>query len=188
MNSASSAPRLFWELVDSREDRHYALFGVRINRNKSPKTGLIHEFQVLTSPDWVAVIPITSDGQMVLVKQYRHGSGELSLEPPGGLVKPGDAPEQSAREELEEETGYQPGTMVLLGWMHPMPALFTNRFFVYLAQDAAPTGTLRPDETEAVETVLAPVEEVRSFIRTGKIRASVMIAALHLFFDHWDRS
>jgi ADP-ribose pyrophosphatase len=186
MDETSSPSRLSWELVDSREDRGYALFGVRINRNKSPRTGRVHEFQVLTSPDWVAVIPITGDGEMVLVRQYRHGTGELSLEPPGGLVKHGSTPEASAREELEEETGYRSEAMVLLGWMHPMPALFTNRFFVYLATDVEPTGMLHPDETEDVETVLAPVEEVRSFVRTGKIRASVMIAALHLFFDHWD--
>jgi 8-oxo-dGTP pyrophosphatase MutT (NUDIX family) len=187
MESASRKSELFWEFVDSRADRDYALFGVRIHRNRSPRTGRIHEFQVLTSPDWVAVIPITPDGNMVLVRQYRHGSGDLSLEPPGGLVKPGSSPEQSAREELEEETGYRPGSMIMLGWMHPMPALFTNKFFVYLARDVTPTGRRHPDETEEVETVLASVEKVRSFVRTGHIRASVMIAALHLFFDHWDR-
>ena len=75
------------------------------------------------SPDWVAVIAVTLDNQVVMVRQSRHGTGELSLEPPGGLVKEGQAPEQSA-EELEEETGYQVAALELLGWMHPMPAIF----------------------------------------------------------------
>lgn len=186
MDETKTASDLVWELIDSREDRAYPLFSVRINRNRSPRTGRVHEFQVLTSPSWVAVIPVTADGQVIMVRQYRHGTGELSLEPPGGLVKEGQTPELSGLEELEEETGYQPREMELLGWMHPMPALFTNRMYVFLAKDVEPTGTLNTDETEEVETVRVPVGEVREYIRSGKITASVMIAALHLFLDRWE--
>ncbi len=183
MAGKGTRQELFWELVESREDRSYKLFSVNINKNKSPRTGQVHEFQVLTSPDWVAVIAVTAKDEVVMVRQYRHGSAELSLEPVGGLVKEGQTPEQSAVEELAEETGYVAPTMELLGWMHPMPALFTNRFYVFLAADATPTGCLNPDETEEIETVLVPVSEIRDYIRTGKIRCSVMIAALHLFLD-----
>ncbi len=175
---------LRWELIDTRDDRSYHLFSVSLNRNRSPRTGEIHEFQVLNSPDWVAVIAVTPDGKLVMVRQYRHGSGELSLEPPGGLVKEGQTPEQSGREELEEETGYRSDTLELLGCMNPMPALFTNRFYVFLARDAVPTGKLNPDETEEIETVLVPLDEIRDYIRTGRINGAVMIAALHLFLEH----
>lgn len=174
---------LFWELLESREDRSYTLFSVNINKNKSPRTGMVHEFQVLSSPDWVAVVAVTPDDRVVMVRQYRHGSAELSLEPVGGLVKEGQSPEQSAAEELAEETGYTASTMELLGWMQPMPAIFTNRFYVYLASHAVPNGPSNPDETEEIETVLVPVSEIRDYIRTGKIRCAVMIAALHLFLD-----
>jgi ADP-ribose pyrophosphatase len=183
MDERHNQDKLFWELVDSREDRNYRLFSVRINRNRSPRTGQIHEFQVLDSPDWVAVIAVTPDEQLVMVSQYRHGTAELSLEPPGGLVKEGQTPEQSGKEELEEETGYVAGSWRLLGWMHPMPALFTNRFYVYEATSATLTGNLNPDETEEIETVLVPVTEIEDYIRTGRIRCSVQIAALHLFLD-----
>lgn len=176
-------PKLAWELVDSRPDREYDLFSVRINRNRSPRTGELHEFQVLDSPDWVAVIPITVGNEMVLVKQYRHGTGLLSLEPPGGLVKAGQDPEQSGSEELEEETGYVAPNLELLGWMHPLPALFTNKFYVYLAKDANPRGNKNPDETEELDTVIVPVHQVREMIRSGQITCGIMIAALHLFFD-----
>jgi ADP-ribose pyrophosphatase len=172
-----------WERVDSRIDRSYGLFSVHVLKNRSPRTGAVHEFQVLDSPDWVAIIPVTAANELVLVNQYRHGSDELSLEPPGGLVKPGQSAEQSGREELEEETGYVSDDWELLGWMHPMPAIFTNRFYVYLARNAAPTGTLDPEETEEIETVLVPLSEIRDYIRTGRITSSVMIAALHLFLD-----
>ncbi|MCX5862911.1 MAG: NUDIX hydrolase [Desulfomonile sp.] len=185
MESRSEDRNLHWELIDSREDRSYRLFSVAINRNRSPRTGEIHEFQILNSPDWVAVIALTPKNEMILVRQYRHGISGLSLEPPGGLVKEGQSPEQSGREELEEETGYQAPSLELLGWMHPMPALFSNRFYVFFARDATPDGRLNPDDTEEVETVLVPVDKVREYIRSGVITCGTMIAALHLFFD-WE--
>lgn len=185
MPSEPGSRDLRWELIESREDRAYRLFSVDIRSNKSPRTGEIHEFQVLKSPDWVAVVPVTPTGELVMVRQYRHGTGDLSLEPPGGLVKNGQDSEQSAREELEEETGYVAEKLELLGWMHPMPALFTNRFYVYVARNATPTGRLNPDETEEIETVLVPVKEVREYIRSGRITCGVMIAALHLYLDRF---
>lgn len=187
MDPGSKNRDLNWERIDSREDRSYGLFSVSVQRSRSPRTGKVHEFQVLTSPDWVAVIPVTPDNQVIMVRQYRHGTAQLSLEPPGGLVKDGQTPEESAREELEEETGYRASTFELLGWMHPMPALFNNRFYVFLARDAAGTGCVSPDETEEIETVLVPVDRVKEYIRSGKITASVMIAAFHLFFDRLER-
>jgi 8-oxo-dGTP pyrophosphatase MutT (NUDIX family) len=187
MDKKEDYPHLVWDLIDSREDRSYRLFSVRINRNRSPRTGVIHEFQVLTSPDWVTVIPLTEDNKVVMVRQYRHGSGHLALEPPGGLVKDGQTAEQSAVEELEEETGYVPGELELLGRLSPMPALFDNTFYVYIARNVKPHGTKHPDETEDVETVLLSVDEVRDKIRSGEIDGSVMIAALHLFLDWADR-
>lgn len=183
MGLSSEHKNLHWELIETREDKNYGLFSVHINKNKSPKTGQIHEFQILKSPDWVAVIAITPDDQLVLVNQYRHGTSELSLEPPGGLVKEGKSPEESGREELEEETGYMAPSWQLLGWMYPMPALFTNRFYVYLAKDAVPSGRLNLDDTEEIETVLIPVDSIREYIRSGKITCGVMIAALLMFLD-----
>jgi ADP-ribose pyrophosphatase len=183
MDTGPETRNLSWELVESYDDRNYNLFSVAVNRNRSPRTGKIHEFQVLKSPDWVAVVAITPQNELIMVRQYRHGTEELSLEPPGGLVKEGQDPEQSGREELEEETGYQAPILEPLGWMHPMPALFTNRFYVFMARNAAPSGRKKPDETEEIETVLVPLDQVRDYIRTGKITASVMIAALHLFLD-----
>jgi ADP-ribose diphosphatase len=174
---------LYWDTLEIREDRKYGLFAVKILKNRSPRTGKIHEFQVLDCPDWVAAVAITPDNELVMVRQHRHGSGELSLELPGGLIKEGQTPEQSGREELEEETGYKAAVFEPLGWMHPMPAIFTNKFYVFLARGATPSGYLHPDETEEIETVLVPAAQVREYIRSGKITCSVMIAALYLYLD-----
>lgn len=186
MELEANSPKLTWERLNRREDRKYDLFSVNIERCRSPRTGKEHDFQTLSSPEWVAVIPVTRDRQVVMVRQYRHGSHRLSLEPPGGLVKEGLTPEQAGREELEEETGYQAPHMELLGAMYPVPALFSNRFHVFLAENVEPTGQFNPDETEDVETVLMPEDRVRDAIRSGEIDSGVMIAALHLFLDRLD--
>ena len=179
---------LIWELIDSREDQNYPLFSVRVNKNRSPRTGEIHEFQVLTSFEWVAVIPLTLDKQVVMVRQYRHGTGEISLEIPGGVVKPGTTPEQGAREELEEETGYIARNLVSLGWMYPVPALFTNRMHIFYTLEAEPRGTFKPDETEELQTVLVSLDEVKKLIRKGAINNALIIAALYSFLDHYENA
>ncbi len=172
---------LYWELLNSREDRQYHLFSVKIDTCKSPRTGNSHEFQVLKSPDWVAVVAITNDQEVVLVNQFRHGIRELSLELPGGLVKDGQTPLKSAAEELVEETGFVAPSLKLLGWMHPFPAIFNNKFYVYLAENATFSGELNPDETEELETILAPLNKLKEYIRDGKITCGIMIAALGLY-------
>jgi ADP-ribose diphosphatase len=185
LESDTKGPELHWEVLESHEDKEYGLFSVRLNKSRSPRNGKVYDFQILTSPDWVAVIPVTPDNKVVMVRQFRHGSGRLSLEPPGGLAKDGQTPEKSAREELEEETGYVSDEWELLCRMDPMPALFDNQLHVYLAKNVRPTGRLSPDETEDLETILIPVEDVKDYIRSGKITSSVMIAALYHFLDAW---
>ncbi len=175
---------LMWELVDSTVDRQYNLFSLRLNKNKSPRTGKIHEFQVLESPDWVAVLALTPDRELILVNQYRHGTARLSLEPPGGLVKSGQTPEQSAREELEEETGYVAQEMKLLASVYPVPAILSNRFHVFVAKNAESKGFRNPDETEDLETMLVPINRVKSMIKSGQIDCGVMIAAFQFLWDY----
>lgn len=176
-----SEKNLYWELLKAKKDRDYNLFSVQINTCKSPRTGLSYDFQVLKSPDWVAVVALTEKKEVVLVKQFRHGIRELSLELPGGLVKDGQAPLQSAAEELAEETGFVAPSLKLLGWMHPFPAIFNNKFYVYLAEKAVFSGKLNPDETEELETILAPLNELKNYVRDGKITCGIMISAIALF-------
>lgn len=183
MDAPAGDDKLVWELLDSHTDREYGLFSVRVNRNRSPSTGRVHEFQVLDSPEWVCVVPITPEGNVVMVRQYRHGSGEISLEPPGGVAKPGQTPEQSAREELEEETGYVAGRFTRVARLRPIPALFTNHLHVFLAEDCTPEGRFHPDETEDLETILIPMNEVEPAIRSGRIDNAIIVASLYAALD-----
>lgn len=137
-----------------------------------------HEFVVLRSPDWVNVVPLTGDGQVVFIRQWRHGTGEVTLEIPGGLIDPGESPKVAGARELAEETGYQAARMESLGWVHPNPALFSNRCYTCLALDCTLAGPPRPEETEQIEVELKPLAQVPELIASGSITHSLVVVAL----------
>ena len=171
-----------WKLISSRREGSYRIFNLRTDRARSPRTHRIHDFYVLESQDWVNVIPLTPANEVVLVRQYRHGTRELTLEIPGGLVESDDSAEQSARRELREETGYEARAMIPLGAVHPNPAFLNNRCYTYVALDVTLAGDQEQDEKEDIEVVLKPVHELRRSIQEGEITHSLVIAAFYRFF------
>ena len=84
---------------------------------------------VLDCPDWVNIIPLTDDGQVVLIRQFRHGTQSVTLEVPGGVVEADESPEAAAVRELAEETGYVPERVKSLGFVSPNPAIQGNRSY-----------------------------------------------------------
>ena len=108
-----------WTTLESEPIQDCRVFSVRRIRTRSPRTGDAHDFFAIDSSDWVNVVPITPDGRVVMVRQYRHGAGELTLETPGGLVDPGETPAAAAARELLEETGYAADEIVSLGAVSP---------------------------------------------------------------------
>ena len=139
-----------WPLVRSTLDKSYRVFSVRTDTARSPRTGKEHDFYVIESVDWVNVIPLTLDNNsepsVVMVRQYRHGTRQISLEVPGGLVNPGDIPLDTARKELLEETGYQAQIedITLIGTARPQPTVLNNRNFTFLATNVQKTADLDP--------------------------------------------
>ena len=111
-----------WELISSTLNKSFRVFNIRTDRSVSPRTNKEHDFYIMESSDWVNVIPITPQNEVLLVRQFRHGIKEITLEIPGGIVEKGDAPIETARKELSEETGYRSAEMILLGDVHPNPA------------------------------------------------------------------
>ncbi len=171
-----------WKVVSSTRDRSYRVFSLRTDRAVSPRTGKEHDFFILESSSWVNVIPLTPEQEVVLVRQYRHGTRNVTLEIPGGLVEQSDTPEQAAKRELFEETGYRPLETYSLGAVHPNPAIQNNECYTFLAKDVFLAGGQQQDEREDIEVLLRPLSAIPHLIRDGEITHSLVLAAFYRFF------
>ncbi len=175
------APEL-WKILSTTDEKSYRVFNVRTDRARSPRTGEAHDFFVVESSDWVNVIPITPDNEVVLIEQYRHGVRDVTLEIPGGLIEDHDTPAVAASRELREETGYREEKMIPLSWVHPNPALQNNRCYTFVATNVVLEGRQQLDEKEDIEVVLYPLKEIPDLIRGGSITNSLILAAFYRFY------
>ena len=141
-----------------------------------------HDFIVLQAPDWVNVVALTEDEQVILVHQFRQGSNDYTLELPGGLVDPGETPGQAGIRELREETGFQAEDIIPLGQVNPNPALFTNTCHTFLVPKAKPQGQIIMGETERTQVVLVPKSDLPDLVHSGEITHSLVISALTFFW------
>ena len=171
-----------WPYLRSKPSQSFRVFSIRTDTVISPRTGNEHDFYVIESMDWVNIIPLTVDHQVVMVRQYRHGSRDVTLEIPGGLVDPGETPETAAARELLEETGYRAEEVVKIGAANPNPAIFNNRCYTFLARNVTKVREPMPDQTEDIETALIPLSDIPEFIRTGKIDHAIVVAAFCWYF------
>ena len=134
----------------------------------------------LESPDWVNIIPITKNNQVVLVKQFRFGTKSETLEIPGGMIDNHETPSIAAGRELFEETGYSYENITKLGNISPNPALFNNRVFTFLANDAYLSEENINNQDEINEVVLVDLSDIPKLLKTGAIEHALVIAAFHL--------
>ncbi|MCL6451147.1 MAG: NUDIX hydrolase [Acetobacteraceae bacterium] len=141
---------------------------LREDRCRRRTTGVEHRFFVLEFLDWVNVVAVTGEGKVVLVRQYRSGTGSWTLEIPGGTVDPGEDPEEAARRELLEETGYGGGLWTRLGSAAVNPAIQNNRCHFYLARGVKRLGPPRPEPSEDVEVVLEDLEQAAVLAAEGE--------------------
>lgn len=171
-----------WKCIRSQPTQSFRVFSIRTDTTLSPRTGMEHDFYIIESRDWINVIPLTADHRVVMIRQYRHGSREVTLEIPGGLIDPGDTPEKAAARELLEETGYQAQEYVQIGVVNPNPALFNNRCYTFIARNAQKIRAPMPDQTEDIEVVLMPISDIQELISKGEIDHAMVIAAFYWYF------
>ena len=119
----------------------------------------------------VCVVPLDSQDNILLVRQYRYAMGKITREAPAGKLDPGETPEQGARRELEEETGLTGGELVFLGEFYSSPAILTEVIYLYAATGCT-QGEKHPDPDEFVETEILPIRDAVQQIMDGEIRDS----------------
>ncbi len=170
-----------WNLIDSEFVINHRWCRVRRDRVKLPSGEVIDDFFVNVRPDIALVLPITPEGNVVFVRQYRHGVGEVLLELPAGAFDPEEEEaEAAAKREFEEETGYQLDRLNKIATLYDNPVKDTNRIHLFLAEEVELSGTQDLDRTEEIEVVLVPISEVSDKIRSGEICVAGTLAALFL--------
>lgn len=158
------------------------IFSLKKNLSRSPRTQRSHDFFVLESGDWVNIIPVTPAGDIVLIRQYRHGLEALTLEIPGGMVDDEDAtPAHAARREMQEETGYDSDEIIPLGSIHPNPAIQNNRCHSFLAPQVKKIFEPSFDSTEETEVLLVPAGNLRNLVGSGQITHALVVVAFYWY-------
>jgi ADP-ribose diphosphatase len=177
---------LAWERIGSESGPEIPLFEVRIDLMRHPSGSYTHRCLVLECRDWVNVVAVTAQGRTVMVEQYRFGAGEVGLEPPAGIVDPGEEPLAAAQRELLEETGYGAGRWRYLGSVQPNPAFQNNLCHHWLAEDVAFLQQPTPDPGEALRVRLMTPDELRAAFAAGELKHTLALSALSRVFQLWD--
>lgn len=167
-----------WNEVTRESVADCRVFSVERSIARSPADGSSHTFHRIRSSDWVQVLPITTGGDAVLVRQYRHGSQRMTLEIPGGILDPGEDPATAALRECLEETGYRARDAIPLGVVNPNPALFANRLHGFFATHVELERSVQNTTTEFTEPVLVPVGELEGMLLDGQIEHALVAATL----------
>ena len=170
-----------WKVLDSS----YLHPRFRIDKCELANGNLL-DAMILEFRSWGNIVALTKDGEVVMVKQYRHGVCKVLLEFPGGVVEDGEDPLEGIRRELLEETGYTASKIIPIGNLYPNPALQTNIQYCFLALDAEKVSEQHLDAGEDIEVELVPLDALIEMARRGKflhaLNAAVLFQAL-LYMD-----
>ncbi len=177
----SGSPPRPWRRLKSSPALDFGIFKLREETVADPRNNSEHRRVAIEAPDWVNVIPITKEGKVVLIRQFRFGIRSNTLEIPGGTVEQKEEPLRTANRELEEETGYRPGRIELLGSVHPNPAFQNNRCYSYLALDCERVHQGHPEAGEDIAVELRDLAEIPGLISAGEITHSLVICAFYFF-------
>ncbi len=173
-----------WPRVRSEIVADCRVFRVRRDVSLSPQTGREHDFFVLTTTDWINVIPLTTDNEVVMIEQYRHGSQDVTLEIPGGMVDAGESPQDAAAREMLEETGYVAREISTLGRVRPNPAIHDNWLHTFLARDAQFERAPVHEATEHTVVRLVPLADIPRLIAAGTITHALVVAGFYWLSLH----
>lgn len=174
--------QLKWEITGTKGLLHTPVFDV-MQQSEATASGVKGDYIAMSAPDWAMVIA-EYRGSFVLVRQWRHSAECMTTEFPGGVVDAGEDTAEAAARELFEETGFRAGKLTHLGSVSPNPALFKNRFHIYLAEELIPTGEQELDDDELLTYQLSPIDDVIRSYGRGEYVHALMGTAIALYLQH----
>ncbi|MBN8685551.1 MAG: NUDIX hydrolase [Chitinophagales bacterium] len=154
-------------------------FKVRRERCETPGGKIVDPYYVYDFATWVGALPVTEEGKIIMIRQYRHAAGEVCIEIPGGCVDDTDASnEEAIRRELLEETGYTFSQIDYLGKISPNPSTNSNYLHMFLARGGRKTSQQQLDENEEIEVIEMTMDELKHLLRTNQLLQSMHVSCI----------
>lgn len=175
---------LTWKVLESNYLVRAPWAVLRKDVCQMPNGHVVPEYYVLEYPDWANVVALTSEGQFILVKQYRHGAGKVFLEIPGGVIDEGETAREAATREMLEETGYEFESFEELCQLYPNPATSNNITTTFLARGGVKKQEQALDSQEEIEVLLASSDELKELLFKNKFGQSLHASALFYALKH----
>lgn len=175
-----------WKTLNSEELCKTPFFRLRKDRCELPNNKIMPNYYVMEWLPWVNIVALTSEKEIILIEQYRHGGGNISVEIPGGSMdpNPGETPLIAAKRELLEETGYSTDQFKLIGSHKPNPAIQDNELHTFLALNCKLVSAPHPDPFEFIRVFTSPIKTTFRMIERGEINHSLIIASLYMAKKH----
>jgi ADP-ribose pyrophosphatase len=172
-----------WKVLESEYLHKKEWLTIRKDKCELPNGKIVSEFYVNEYPAWVNAFALTKEGKVLMVKQYRHGIGELCIELPGGVVDEGETWQDGIKRELLEETGYRFETLEYLGKICANPSTTNNYMHMFLAREGEKVAEQKLDELEDVEVLVMDVDEVKQLVKENKIIQSLHVNCIFYALD-----
>jgi 8-oxo-dGTP pyrophosphatase MutT (NUDIX family) len=180
----SSTPPSQWDLKENHLHSDCRIFEVYKQRFRRKSDGVEGDFFVLDTNSWVNVLAVTPNKELVLVRQFRFGTQEFSLEPPGGVIEKGEDPIVAGLRELKEETGYVGEDATLIGTARPNAAILSNQCYFVLVENVMKTAELAFDQHEELVTELHPIKNLKAMVQEERITHSIGLNAIFRLLLH----
>jgi ADP-ribose pyrophosphatase len=170
---------LKWKTLSSEYLFNDSWFKVRREKCETPGGKIVDPYYIYEFSTWVGALPVTEDGKIVMVRQYRHALGETCIEVPGGCVDNTDKDLQGAvARELLEETGYSFSSYDYLGKISPNPSTNSNLLHMFLAKGGKKIAEQQLDDNEEIEVLLLSVDELKQLLRENKLLQAMHVSCI----------
>lgn len=179
---------LKWKTLSSEYLFNDHWFKVRKEICETPEGKIVDPYYVYDFPTWVGALPITEDGRVVMVRQYRHALGEVCIEVPGGCVDDTDKNfEEAITREILEETGYSFSSYEYLGKISPNPSTNSNLLHMFLARGGKKIAEQQLDGNEEIEVVLLSIDELKQLLKENKIMQAMHVSCIMYALQKMDQ-